>query len=108
MLRQYRVNKEDIDICGTFGLGSFHVSYEKLLKIFGEPLPGSSKTDAEWTIQFDDGLVATIYNWKDGRNYLGEDGMDVEDIIDWHVGGKSTEVFNRLTSLLYPAVTRKG
>lgn len=47
------------------------------------------KVDAEWNIKFEDGTVATIYNWKNGKNYLGDVGLELMDIRRWHVGGYS-------------------
>jgi hypothetical protein len=33
--------------------------------------------------------VATIYNWKNGKNYCGEMGEPVEKMTYWHIGGKN-------------------
>ena len=76
---------------GTSLQGSLAVSYSTLVEIFGaEHSEGDGyKVDAEWMLQFSNGVVATIYNYKDGVNYCGEDGLAVEDITDWHIGGKS-------------------
>lgn len=81
----------DIDVNFTSLQGSIEVSYEVLCALLGEPLEGDGrKTDAEWhLISVPDGVVATIYNWKNGRNYLGADGLNVQDITTWHVGGHS-------------------
>jgi hypothetical protein len=72
---------------GTSLIGKITVPYARLAEIFGEPDPGDGyKTDAEWTLTLPGNIVATIYNWKDGRAYCGAHGTDVEDIHDWHVG----------------------
>ena len=34
-------------------------------------------------------MVATIYNWKNGKNYLGAQGLKTEDILIWNIGGES-------------------
>jgi hypothetical protein len=75
---------------GTCLQGYVDANYADLCEKFGEPTDSDGyKVDAEWLIEFADGTVATIYNYKDGKNYCGEEGLDVEDITDWHIGGKS-------------------
>lgn len=77
-----------IDIGGTSLVGRINTTYDKLVEIFGIPLDGDGhKSDSEWEIQFSDGNVATIYNYKNGINYNGSDGTPVEEITDWHIGG---------------------
>jgi hypothetical protein len=71
--------------------GYINTSYDSLVEKFGKPIPStkcSDKSDAEWVIEFEDGTVATIYNYKDGFNYCGRhDGTHKKDITDWHIGG---------------------
>mgnify|MGYP003628321729 CR=1 FL=1 len=75
--------------------------FEKLVKTFGEPEPFDNyKTDAHWTIGFSDQEVATIYNWKNGINYLGNDGLITYLIPDWHIGGHNANVVRRIAKLL--------
>lgn len=85
-------------INGTCLQGYIHTSYRDLVECFGEPhCDGDGyKVDAEWMLRFEDGTVATIYNWKDGKNYCGFEGLDVEDITDWHVGGNSPKAVTRV------------
>ena len=33
---------------------------------------------------FNDGVVATIYNWKNGPASMGENGTNPVDIETWH------------------------
>lgn len=84
-----RVNDESTSVNGTSYLDLFHVDYDQLVSKLGDP--GDSfdgyKTDAEWTIEFEDGNVATVYNWKNGKNYCGESGLAVSRIKEWHIGG---------------------
>jgi hypothetical protein len=74
-------------------VGHIDEKYSTLVATFGEPnAPGDDyKVDAEWNLLTPDGL-ATIYNYKDGKNYMGEEGLAVEDITDWHIGGNRGEV----------------
>ena len=68
--------------------GYLTTTYAELVEAFGEPnTPNDGyKTDAEWTLMDEDGNVVTVYNYKDGKNYNGAGGLDVEDITEWHVG----------------------
>lgn len=87
---------------GTSGRGVVDVSYVDLVRVFGEPhtVEEGEKTDANWIIQFEDGLVATIYNYKDGKNYLGEEGTPTQNIRDWHIGGANQEIVSRVMEML--------
>jgi len=74
---------------GTSLQGYVRVSYARLVKSFGKPLKGDGyKTDAEWVLKAPDGTIATIYNYKDGKAYLGRKGTPVRNITNWHIGGK--------------------
>ena len=85
--------------------GYINTSYDVLCGCFGPPDLSSIdnyKSDAGWTITFADGIVATIYNWKDGPNYCGpEDGTPVEEITEWHIGGhRSTGAESRVKEVV--------
>lgn len=84
------INDMRTDSSGTSGKGGFVCKYETLVKVLGEPLKGSDdfKTQAEWNIEYKDGTITTIYDWKQGKGYLGdEEGIESEDVIEWNVGG---------------------
>jgi hypothetical protein len=86
---------------GTSLQGSMNVSYSRLVEVFGKPHSKGDgyKVDAEWCLRFDDGVIATIYNYKNGPNY--NDGVgSVEDIRDWHVGGKSSRAYTNVIEIL--------
>lgn len=76
---------------GSHLQASVTAPYSKIVEVFGEPHNDGDgyKTDAEWVIEFDDGTLATIYNYKDGKNYNGPNGLSIQDITDWHIGGFS-------------------
>lgn len=86
---------------GTSLIDYITATYEELVNTFGEPNSATDeyKTDAEWTIDTPDG-VATIYNYKNGHNYLGKDGMDVWDITEWHIGGHSPSIMEWILEAL--------
>ena len=79
-------------------VGDLELSFEKLIGTFGEPNFGSDgyKTDVEWGIEFDDGTLASIYNYKNGKNYNGQYGLDVEDIRHWSIGGFDKKSYNKV------------
>ncbi len=94
-------NQSNIDVNGTHFQGYIDAEYRVLKKIFGKPQSDEGyKTDAEWDILFEDGTVATIYNWKNGKNYLGREGTPKTKITHWNVGGNSKEVVERIQEVL--------
>ena len=84
-----------IEANGTHLQGNVGATYQELVEVFGEPIRYASdgtthmhnKVDAEWRITFEDGTKATIYNYKNGLNYLGAEGKRVSQISMWNVGG---------------------
>lgn len=91
---------------GTSFQGNIDESYQKLKKVFG---PANSngdghKVDVEWILQFEDGTIATIYNYKNGRNYLGSEGLPKTKIEDWHVGGYSEKAVTNVKKVLNGAL----
>ena len=85
-------NDTVIDARGTSLQGYLTTTYAELLAAFGPSSTefDSSKSDAEWEIEFDDGTVACIYNWKNGVNYCGpKHGTPVQEITEWNVGARN-------------------
>jgi len=101
---QTHLTNPDIPVHGTSLQARMHnVSYWTIVQTFGPPMEDgfdNYKCDAEWIILFDDGEIATIYNYKNGKNYLGSDGTPTEDITTWNVGGRNHEVVLRIKNLL--------
>ena len=89
---------------GTYLQGYIKATYEQLLNTFGPPHMDQCdnyKTDVEWAFEFADGTVATLYNWKNGKNYLGEaEGLELDAITEWHVGGFSEKAVAKLLEKL--------
>lgn len=95
-------NQAVIETSGTSLRGYVNVSHADLIKVFGIPKVWDDyKTDAEWQICFEDGTRATIYNWKNGKNYCGVDGLDVQDITEWHIGGFNQDAVDRVLEALH-------
>jgi len=88
-------HNKKLDPVGTSLQGFLNLSYAELKTELGQPMTYSDwgKTDAEWYLQTPFG-VGTIYNYKDGVNYLGKkDGTPKTKIRDWHVGGTNKETY---------------
>lgn len=89
--------------------GEIHLSFQDLVDIFGQPEDVSStgKSDVQWAIEID-GVVATIYNWKNGPAYTGDDSIEVERIHEWNIGGHSQSavmiVLNAVKKYVYEGI----
>ncbi len=60
--------------------GYVNATYDELCRCFGAPTVFiGDKTNAEWFIEFEDGSVATVYDWKLDHIPLGP--------YRWHIGG---------------------
>ena len=97
-------NNEDLNDTGWVGThyqGQVHCPYDLLVDLFGEPTEGDNfKTDCEWIIQFEDKVIATIYDWKIGQNYLGADGVAPEDNTVWNIGGHKSQAVDNVELIL--------
>jgi hypothetical protein len=88
---------------GTHLQGYLNATYDDITETLGYPFEhgfDDMKCDAEWTIEFDDGSVATIYNWKNGKNYLGAGGLNLCDMTQWNIGGNSRHVVQMVQDLI--------
>ena len=70
--------------------GYVQAHYHQLVEVFGEPEGGGDKTTVEWCLAFEDGTVATIYDWKEYETPMYE--------YNWHIGGKSKQAVARVES----------
>lgn len=84
-------------IYGTGLVGEIEATFEGLQEAFGVPEAGGDdgKTRAEWHLQFDDGTVASIYDWKES--------MPLEALTTWHVGGRTHEALVQVLQALKEA-----
>ena len=93
-------NDIDIDVFQTHLLDKINTTYSRLVDVFGQPHEGSSMNDVCWDIKFPDGVVATIYNWRN------KDGVseDFNNITQWNVGGFNNvryTTLNRINELIF-------
>lgn len=74
-------------------LGYVPTTYDRLVERLGEPtFTGDDKTTVEWLIAFEDGKVATVYDWKTYDTPMRA--------YDWHIGGHDDAVVGRVQSIL--------
>ena len=92
---------EDAEFVGGSLQGGVDCSYKTLVSIFGKHhFNGDGyKVDAEWEFDTPFGR-ATIYNYKDGKNYNGREGTAIRDLTDWHIGGNNTQVVVLIQSIV--------
>lgn len=90
------------DITGTHLQGYISTTYENIVSVLGKQHYNGDdyKVDAEWALKFEDGTIATLYNWKNGKNYCGDEGCALEEITEWNIGGHSPRAVELLTDLL--------
>lgn len=103
MQRDVALNfKRSDNISGTCLKGYITTTYDNLLSKLPKPIDNFDdyKCDVEWGLEFPDGTKATIYNYKNGRNYLGDNGKDKEDITQWNIGGTSHKAVEYVSEIL--------
>jgi hypothetical protein len=78
------------NIAGTSRKGHMIASRKKLIETFGEPClfePSTmEKVQIEWCLQFGDGTVATVYDWKQYGHI-----PDQDEEVQWNIGGRSRD-----------------
>jgi hypothetical protein len=77
--------------------GEFPITFAELVEIFGEPKYGPNdfnldKTTCEWVLTFEDGTVATIYDYKTDRTPMWG--------YDWHIGGHDTKAYTHVVDTI--------
>ena len=78
------------NVNGTHLVGRMIASRKKLIETFGEPClfePSTSeKVQIEWCLEFGDGTIATVYDWKQ-YGHIPDENEDVQ----WNIGGRSSD-----------------
>ena len=86
-------------IPNSVGAGYIEAPFSYLQAMLGKPIYKKSfkghdyKSDVVWQIILSSGPIeiVRVYNYKDGKNYLGEKGKKPEQITRWCVGGSNPE-----------------
>ena len=88
---------------GTSFQKKINITYDEIVSKLGKEHSGASGDDkilVEWSFEFSNGIVATLYNWKNGTNYDPSNGLDKEEITDWHIGGHNQDAVLLMNTLL--------
>ena len=97
-------NDKEVNDIGTCRVGTVDIGFYQIKRVFGKPVPTEDcdyKSEAEWRIEFEDGVVATIYDYKVGKKYEGNYyGTAKTKITHWHVGGHDEIALERIKKLL--------
>ncbi len=96
---KFRVG-DHVSVNGTHLQGYVTTTYAHLVHVLGKPTyTDGDKVTCEWTIQFRDGTIATIYDWKTE--------CTPHELYDWHVGGNDPRAV-LLVGLVLDSVVRYG
>jgi len=89
-------NNANINMTGLRGYVT--ANYGELCEVFGKPDCGPDdhnldKSTCEWHLKFEDGHVATIYDYKVGYTPIGP--------YEWHIGGHDNIVVHRIVEMIH-------
>lgn len=89
--------KKIVDLFSSYK-GEMSISYAELVKKFGEPkVVNSGKIDVCWDIEFENGIKASIYNWKNGKNYVKD--FVLENNTKWTIGAQKSEALTLIKEI---------
>ena len=83
---------------GTWLQGYVTTTLARLIEVFGEPQRGGGedKVTVNWSMVFEDGTIATIYDWK--RYELGTPGLT--EVMEYNIGGTTREAVSLVKDAL--------
>ena len=84
---------KNVEASGTSLMGYVTTSYSRLCEVFGAPCRFyGDKVNAEWSLRFEDGTRATVYDWKEDEIPMGD--------YQWHIGGDLRSAVDRVQECL--------
>ena len=91
---------KEIETAGTFLQGYIETTKADLIRVFGSPdeFGDGGKVTIEWGIRFEDGTIATVYDWK--RYELGTPADD--ELMTYNVGGLTPRAVKLVKRALHP------
>ena len=86
------------EIAGTWLQGDIRTTRAKIQEAFGEPTfyEAGEKVTVEWGLLFEDGTIATIYDWKRYEDKAPE----LHEEIVYNIGGITVEAAARVKEVL--------
>ena len=101
-MKKVKIVKTDDSVIYNHGLyGYLYTTYDELVKALGAPTydepSGDNKIKVEWYIEFSDGSVVAIYDWK---NYDKTVEQVKETETTWNVGGNTLSYTNLIQVLV--------
>lgn len=98
---QVKTTGKHVTVDGTSLKGYIKTTYANLVKAFGNQTYSRPSADRKvricWNIEFADGTVATIYDWKNS----GKSTKWVkENCLVWNIGGYDKQAVNRVLDVL--------
>ena len=88
--------EKDANINMTGFKGYVIAHYDELVGAFGKPDDGPDgdfdKVTCCWRLQFEDGTIASIYDWKEHSTPFYR--------YDWHIGGHDSNAIDRIHEVL--------
>ena len=92
MNKKIKVNDITNNINFTSLVGYVDATYEELAAVLGEAEGDFDKSTAHWSIEDENGTVATIYDWKTYMTPVG--------VYSWHIGGHNKKALELVETLL--------
>ena len=77
---------------GTCLQGYLKGTYDEIVAVFGKPtaVHGEDKVQVEWCLKFENGTIATIYDWKAG--------VKPEHVEEWNIGGFDMNAYHKVAT----------
>ena len=92
---------DEVPIIGTSLRGYIACGYSQIHRKLGPPQEGDNwATQGNWSVEYSDGTIATIYDYQICESYLGATGKKLENNFDWHVGGSNAQALQNIQDTL--------
>lgn len=91
---------DEVNIGGTSRIGTLRASRNEIERQFGKPSGSYPKTTYHWQVEFPDGSVITIYDYRKQNRYA-----DSDEKVEWSIGGRSARNVKLLSILGFEVET---